>query len=91
MQFKLAAYHSQYTLLQFYFIFVVSIFPESCYSQFCHDVPEFCKLYHWFTAKNDVPVAALFGQLSLILNTVSVSVSTAFTKGDGCLILTLVE
>lgn len=62
---------------------------ESCYSQFCHNVPEFCKLYHWFSARNDVPVATLFGQLLWILNTVSVSVSAAFTKGDGRLILTL--
>lgn len=76
-------YYPQYTLLQFYFLFLVSLFPESCSSQFCYNVPEFCKLYHWFTAKNDVPIAALFGQLFWILNTVSVSVSIAFTQGDG--------
>lgn len=80
---RLAAYYPQYTLLQFSFLFLVSLLTESCSFQFCYNAPEFCKLYHQFTAKNDMPVAALFGQLFWILNTVSVSVSTAFAQGDG--------
>lgn len=65
------------------FLFLVSLLTDSCSFQFCYNAPEFCKLYHQFTAKNDMPVAALFGQLFWILNTVSVSVSTAFAQGDG--------